>query len=160
MTANKQLQRTARDKVPSYIRQRAAAELRRYAALTLSAGFWRMRHICFLFVAPFIWGCASTNVYKTAAAEIFSAGREVGPAYTATYSPSDASFRTLMSDVDACVEQLEAERAEFLGSNRPSPQIATVQLLQCLRGKGWEIRMEQSITISQMSDQRLPQRAA
>ena len=29
---NKQLQRTVRDKVPAHMRQRAAAELRRYAA--------------------------------------------------------------------------------------------------------------------------------
>jgi hypothetical protein len=33
MAANKQLQRTVRDKVPSHQRRRAAAELRRYAAL-------------------------------------------------------------------------------------------------------------------------------
>ena len=31
LSPNKQLQRTARDKMPSHIRQRAAAELRRYA---------------------------------------------------------------------------------------------------------------------------------
>jgi hypothetical protein len=31
-TPNKQLQRTVTDKVPSHVRQRAAAELRRYVA--------------------------------------------------------------------------------------------------------------------------------
>ena len=36
VTYNKQLQRTVRDKVPSHIGQRAAAELRRYADATFA----------------------------------------------------------------------------------------------------------------------------
>jgi hypothetical protein len=53
-----------------------------------------------------------------------------------------------MSDVNVCVEQLEAERAKFLGRDVPNPQIATLQLLQCLREKGWEIGVEETITVS------------
>jgi hypothetical protein len=38
-TSNKQLQRTVRDKVPRHIRQRAAAELRRYTATEAIGSF-------------------------------------------------------------------------------------------------------------------------
>jgi len=38
-TPNKQLQRTGRDKVPRHVRQRAAAELRRYAATEVTRGY-------------------------------------------------------------------------------------------------------------------------
>ena len=49
VSPNKQLQRTVMDKVPSHTRQRAAAELRRYAArmshrtvgLSVQKGLWR-----------------------------------------------------------------------------------------------------------------------
>src|SRR5947207_6098464 len=39
MTHNKQLQRTVRDKVPRHVRQRAAAELRRYTATEAISSF-------------------------------------------------------------------------------------------------------------------------
>jgi hypothetical protein len=39
MSANKQLQRTVMDKVPSHMRRRAAAELRRYASVLAHRSF-------------------------------------------------------------------------------------------------------------------------
>jgi len=132
--------------VPSHLGQRAAAELRRYAARTTSVSSRQIRVVPLLFAA-FACGCSSVGVYRDVATNLFS-GAHLGAGYTTTYSPSEASFSALMSDVNVCVEQLEAERAKFLGRDVPNPQIATLQLLQCLREKGWEIGVEGTITVS------------
>jgi hypothetical protein len=94
---------------------------------------------------------AGMNVYREAADGLFPRRLDLGPAYTATYSwpegIADTRWDALLSHVDICVAQLESARADFLGDDMPNQQIATLQLLQCLGTKGWEIGVDESFIV-------------
>jgi hypothetical protein len=108
---------------------------------------------CFVLL---VQGCAGTSIYQQVADNLFSRDRESPSNYETVWRPLDLEAekipapdqRALFRDgVSACVDQLKREKGEFIGSREVNQSVATIQLTQCLKQRGWELAVHQSIRL-------------
>lgn len=115
--------------------------------------------ILILCTSVLVSACASTSVYERVAESIFppeGTNLQTDSRYQAEYSRTDAAgakessrlrlgetYAELQGDISDCVRELEEqyERVRALSSGPSTPQ-ASVQLIVCLRGRGWEVRVD------------------
>lgn len=120
-----------------------------------------MKHFQLILCLLFVCSCAATNthqtenVYETAAANLLSSKWSVGPTMSAALSvderhrglPDSEWYDAVLRDSGECASTLEQDRAEWLGSIPLPSEMATVQLLECLKTKGWTVTIIKTGTV-------------